>query len=461
MPYDHFKQYRCTIVRGKAFKHLDNLLLAYANIVNDICPCKSEEFDNQFNERLSNYIGEELQEKTLSNHRTEIVGKLFGMYYKGRDGIVYCSPRVYKLLEDSDQPAYFKELLMKYQFPTGMSKMATVLEQVNNGISIRQFPFVIKLLLLAKQENITLTKLEIGYYALNNLDVLTSNASPEEVLSQIKKDHAAKFKREIREAGKASSYLYQHINEQLNLLVLANLIYYDYDKIIINEREHKFLEFLANQDYKFTQFNFENYDLEDRDQRGAAETEWDIYFAATTNQQPSTFQTSANAISRTNNNISKIVKSPKNGESTVEIGDEGEEYVYNYEISRISKINPRLTNRIKLFGKVRGLGYDIHSIYGEGKKADFVKYIEVKSTKRITSPDDNFTDSINLTRNEWTAAQQHGENYHIYRLYLTNDGVKMFVITNPFEKSEHGSITIEAVAYRAEFDQNAGLYINE
>jgi len=34
-------QYRCTIIRGKAQKELDNLLPAYANIVSEICLTKN------------------------------------------------------------------------------------------------------------------------------------------------------------------------------------------------------------------------------------------------------------------------------------------------------------------------------------------------------------------------------------------------------------------------------------
>ena len=63
-------------------------------------------------------------------------------------------------------------------------------------------------------------------------------------------------------------------------------------------------------------------------------------------------------------------------------------------------------------GKTKGLGYDIQSVVAEeGDKADFAKYIEVKSTKRVTEPnlsDACWMDTLNITRNEWIAAQQHG-----------------------------------------------------
>ena len=47
-------QYRCTIIRGKAQKDLDNLLPAYANLINDVCPTDKTNFDNHSNDYLSN-----------------------------------------------------------------------------------------------------------------------------------------------------------------------------------------------------------------------------------------------------------------------------------------------------------------------------------------------------------------------------------------------------------------------
>jgi hypothetical protein len=52
-------QYRCTIIRGKAQKELDDLLPAYANIIAETCPCTKEYFDRDFNDKLSNIIYKE------------------------------------------------------------------------------------------------------------------------------------------------------------------------------------------------------------------------------------------------------------------------------------------------------------------------------------------------------------------------------------------------------------------
>ena len=48
MPYDHSKQYRCPIVRGKALTDLDDLLPTYAHIIQEICPTNKTNFKESF-----------------------------------------------------------------------------------------------------------------------------------------------------------------------------------------------------------------------------------------------------------------------------------------------------------------------------------------------------------------------------------------------------------------------------
>ena len=48
--YDPSKQYRCTIIRGKSQKEMDDLLPAYAKVIDEICPCSHQDFETLFNE---------------------------------------------------------------------------------------------------------------------------------------------------------------------------------------------------------------------------------------------------------------------------------------------------------------------------------------------------------------------------------------------------------------------------
>ena len=164
--YDHSKQYRCTIIRGKSQSEIDDMLPAYASVLDSICPCSIQEFPSLFNERLAIYLSEnKRKKKTLDNHRTEIAGKLFGMYYV-QDEYVYISERTLKFIEDTDQPAFFKDVCYKFQVPNGMQKTATVLTRIKDNLSLRPNAFVLKVLDYAKNAGIRLSKKDIGYMFL-------------------------------------------------------------------------------------------------------------------------------------------------------------------------------------------------------------------------------------------------------------------------------------------------------
>ena len=147
------------------------------------------------------------------------------------------------------------------------------------------------------------------------------------------------------------------------------------------------------------------------------------------------------------------------GSSTVDLGDEGERYVYEYEKKRVGAFNSRLANKVLLLGKTKGLGYDIQSVVAEqGDTAEFVKYIEVKSTKRVTAPDlsdTSWMDTIYITRTEWVAAQQHKDSYSIYRVYFVRDGVVAYIMNNIYKKEQDGVMAIVPTMYRVDFSNSA------
>lgn len=458
--YDHRKQYRCTIIRGKSQKEMDDLLPAYAMVIDEICPCKHSDFEHRFNRELERFLPESARiKKTLDNHRTEISGKLFGMYYFADDGMVYESERTQKYLVDNDQPAFFKDICYKMQFPNGTQKTKTVQERVNDKIHVRANAFVIKFLQIAEAASVEITKKDIGYYILNSLDVLQGNANPYEVLEQVVKDKNADITRDIVVPGKASSYTHQHINEQLNYLELANLIRIGIDKrVVLNPYEKKTIDIFVQSYDKELDFNVEQYDLETVEGRKEFQYAWDYYYSKIS-AQSSEFETTAEALIPDNDKEEDKKKQKKPGINLVEFGDEGEAIVFEYEKNRVGQYDPRLVNKVLSLGKTKGLGYDIQSVVAEpGDMDEFVKYIEVKSTKRLTCPDiddDLWIDTINLTRNEWVAAQQHKEFYSIFRVYFTRDGVYMFKLNNVAEQLQSRKMTAVPVTYRLNFGNSS------
>ncbi|MCL1883577.1 MAG: DUF3883 domain-containing protein [Defluviitaleaceae bacterium] len=466
--YDHSRQYKCTIVRGKSQKDMENLLPLYAKIIDSICPCDAEDFNKKFDDAIRPALkakspNVEPTQKTFANHRTEIAGALFGMYYSDESGVVYASERTLKFLEDGDTPAFFKDICYKMQFPNGSQKMHTVLDRVEHSINIRQYPFILKVMSLAREENKTLSKQEIGYYILNSLDVLQGIASPQEVYYAIKTDRQHGIEREIKTPEKGSSYDWQHITEQLNLLELANLVIIDGNQISINPNESVVVQLFATECTQKPFFDVYNYNLEDVEDKKRFYIDWKMYFASLSDKA-GLFDTTAKALGVSFDEVEpkqsdEPIKSPSEQVTTVQIGDEGERYVYEYEKRRVTEFNFRLAGKVIHLGKTRGLGYDVQSVVAEsGEKEEFVKYIEVKATKRVTVPDvtkNDWMDTLNITRSEWIAAQQHRDSYFIFRVYFVRNAVVMFVLKDIAKKCDDNIIKAVPMTYRIDFGNNA------
>lgn len=457
--YDINKQYRCDIIRGKAQSQLEDMLPAYAKVINDVCPIEKDKFEEAFNKNLIKYLPSTSREKkTIDNHRTEIAGKLFGMYVSSSDGKVYCSERTRKFLSDGDIPAFFKDICYKMQFPNVMQKINTVSQRLNDKISIRPNCYVIKALEEAEKRQIALTKRDVGVYILNSLDVLQRKASVFEVIDFIEKDKKTSVYREI-EGDEADSKKYQHINEQLNYLELANLIFIDGKKIVhLNHKEQKSIDLFSQEWNSELLFKINKSDVSTSDNFRELQFRWNEYYAKLSNVANS-FETKIDSLSieMQQNTGYKIFG------NTIELGDEGENFVFNYEKDRVSKYNPRLTNKVILFGKQKGLGYDIQSVMAIDNDdieeyAEMGKYIEVKATRRVTSPniqDTEWYDSVNITRNEWVAATEKKDFYFIYRVFFTRNGVFIYVIQNPFQKKADKKISVVPLTYRIEIDKNS------
>ncbi len=333
------------------------------------------------------------------------------------------------------------------------------MERVADGICIRPNAFLLKLLLIARTAKVNITKREVGYYVLNSLDVLQGKANPYEVLEAITQDQKAGIERTIYVPDKKSSYNWQHINEQMNYLELANLIRFTDDKrVVLNPNEMPTIELFAADWDKKPAFDVYSYDLTTIENRKLFQYAWDEYFARISpcaNQ----FATSAASLVVDIKAPEKPVTTGTHTTNLTEFGDEGEQIVYEYEKKRVASFNQRLANKVLSLGKTRGLGYDIQSVIAEpGEMAEFVKYIEVKSTKRLTCPDisDNlWIDTLNITRNEWIAAQQHRDFYSIFRVYFTRDGITMFVLKNPMQKYQEGKLQATPMTYRVDFSNIA------
>ena len=461
--YDHRKQLKCAIIRARAISDVDNLLPKYATVIDNLCPCTKAEFEKGFNDafreyaisRARNKSNESAIKKTLDNHRTEVSGSLFGMHYEV-DGIVYSSERNKKFLEDNDQPAFFKDWLLKMQFPNGMQKSQTYLKMVEEKLCCHPYSILLRVLEYARRSDVVLLKQELGYYIFNSEDVLKGNATANEVFDQIMNDKRGAIppRKIIIPDGESSSYD-QHVGDQLKYLQLANLIYIDGQEVKINPHEMKAINRFIDLIDKPLGFDVYKYDLSNVENRKRFETDWAIYYGQLS-KYADDLATSVESLLLP---VDEEPKKLKRTNNKIELGDEGEAFVLNFEKDRVSKFNAHLVNKVLGLGKTKGLGYDMQSVIAEpGDFSEFVKYIEVKSTKRVTAPDlkdEVWTDTINITRNEWIAAMQHKEFYSIYRVYFIRGGVVMYIIKNPYQKKMDNIIDVVPLTYRVDFQNNS------
>ncbi len=424
----------------------------YATILSDICPSPKEDFDNRLVERLSK-AKPDLETKAIRNHITEMSRTLLGMWYEDEE-VVRISPRVSKyLLSDSsaDQPAFFKDLLYKYQTPNGADSPRTAKQRLQDGIRFRNYCAIVSLLLSAHQREMKLVQREIAYYFLNAKDVLCGRANNTEVLDQIVSDRRAGIKRRVHNAGRPETFNTQHIREQLKLLELANLVRFNRvaneQEISLNLKEMSVLQVYASaaQSLPFSitlgELNTES---------GQARNRWQAYFASISKEVEPVALTD---IASLNEDTEAELGLEAAGSS--EIGAAGENYVYAYEKRRVGAYKRTALSRVKLVANVRGLGYDVHSVRAEAPNPDHSIHIEVKSTKRVTLPDlssEPWSDSFTLTRNEWEAADTHKGAYLIYRVYFTRDKTVIHRIEDPVKM-----IKPEPLTYRAEYEVSTSV----
>jgi hypothetical protein len=429
---------------------MDDYLPIYAEILDEICPITAKSFAKEFDDRLSKYIKDD--SKTIKNHRTENVDKLLGLVYE-KEEIIYLSDRTKKYLEDNDQPALFKSACFQFQQPNGSQKINTTIDKIQNGISFKPYHFILALLQKAQNNNIILTKHEIGYYVLNSLQVLQGNVTVDEVFNKILSDRENEIVNKVA-VTKNYAWDYQHINEQYDYLKLANLIRENGSNIWINSKEQTTIDYFIENLKLPLAIDYSKYNLEEKNISKKIELEWQEYFGNSSHIEQNKFNTSINSLDA----ITSILQGQQIEKSTVELGNEGENFVLEFEKNLVKSFNPRLVNKVNYLGKTKGLGYDILSIEASRnpKSPEFHRYIEVKATTRVNPP--NFTDtldSINLTRNEWVAAEQHSCHFYIYRIYFTNFGTFISIINDPVKKNIDGILYATPTIYRVEFSDKA------
>jgi len=406
---------------------MDTLLPIFANLVERNTPQTPTLFDSSMIKSLEGIFPGQTN-KTHRNYLTEIIGQLFSMFYL-ENGQIELAPLALKLIGDGDQPAFFKVLASRLQFPNPSAKKNKYDEEVADGLGIRPLVLVLELLLVAHSHQDRVSFDELAYYVLNSVEALTGLHDGSTLYADILRSRGSNVAIPSFEGSAAR----QHIKESLNLLVLANLIRTDSLEYWMNQFEIDAIVEICSTGARQGLFRGRN-SLETHDEY---QQSWKKYLTDISTVPIGIFATQVAALGAVG--PQRLVPGKPKRRAN-DIGREGELLVLDYENAAIEISFPGKGWTAQDYTAKRGIGFDIESIFHSEPKLHGTPHrIEVKSTVRVTKPDlrsAKAPDGFTLTRSEKQAVDTYKETFSIYRIYIYAGGYDIHILRNPSELNQ-------------------------
>lgn len=445
--------------RSRFARRLEDMLLLLAAKIVDLGMLDKEQFDALLDKIILENAPEPLAEKTIKNQRTEMI-RLYGLV-KYVENLAMPGNRLALLTQTQDTPRFFKSFCNRFQFPGGFLKPDRVAEMVVAGVKFKPAQYLLRLFIIAnsKHGEFALNAVEVTHFIFNDKKVTVDNETPDKALARIMDARAQNL--ELDKTGDVIRYA----RDFLNYMVEANLLTEFKGMYALNEKEKLATKaIIANKDF------FDKYSevirpdgTWDTEEYKRVDAEWMEWFADSV--EDSDFQTSASALVRDDNNFPEQWKKIKDilerkdptlrGAALKQIGDEGEQIVLAYEREQVRGARPDLIRMVQLVSNAVALGYDITSIHlDDGRRK---KYIEVKTTKKNYESGVHIPFTISI--NEWSVAQQHGDDYFIYRVIITKEGFSIFAIQNPPLRNNEGNLVIEPIGYKIVYSDKSGALL--
>jgi hypothetical protein len=424
-------------VRPRFKNDVENVLIFMATEISKIPPLKKEKFKKKVNAAVKNYPGNsEKDDKTINNWRTEI-SALFG--FIAHDGDMdCCGLRATELSDSGDLIEFFKTFLYTFQYPGAHIKSHEISHQIKSGVSFKPAKTIMQILRSGEtktNKRAWITKSEACHMIFSDLRVVRDNESSEITWDRISKN------REDEVVYDSKSDTVRYAGDIIDYMVAANLLVtYDNKRYYINTLETEAIEKFVNSTEWFSGYDSlikacladsyyepklsdikEQYDnwyayvnrkLEDTD----FSTDIFTFFSETDEKEA--------PVSDTQKYFKQLLESGADI-STKEIGDFGESLVFAHECARLRAEEAEdVIHLIKRIPTALALGYDINSREVDERH----RYIEVKTT--ISSKPIQLY-KFHLTRNEWNAAETNRGQYFIYRLMVSKEQIKLFIISDP------------------------------
>ncbi|MCL9783244.1 DUF3883 domain-containing protein [Vibrio sp. S4M6] len=436
--------YPLHMVRPRFKNNIENVLFYMSKEISGFTGI----IDNEvLDDLISNFPGnKESSKKTLANWRTEI-SALFGlMQYQDLYGL-YASSIAKRLADKEDLIEFFKNFVMKIQFPNGMLKPHVNKDLIDNGVRFFPFKFIVDLLNLlndADKQEAYITKDELTYVVFDDIRFTSGNlkvSNARDIILDNRKYNVTYDKHDFVK-GKTKESKGDQTRTALDLLdymELGNLLIRNSFKYFLNELERDFINYGYKECGRFDKFDsFYNttYDVNDLN---FSKNSWFDYV------NDLDFNKSATNIGKfirsksTEKEITLNVNDMKSSQmSTKDIGDMGEAIIITHEKNKLKSLGLEHNSHLVQFIPTHlGAGYDIKSM----DEMDNQIFIEVKTT---LSNHPLTQSRISLTKNEWNAAYTNGENYYVYRLIITNESRRLLIMNNPVELVKQGKIKLAA-----------------
>jgi hypothetical protein len=389
-------------------------------------------------------------DKTINNWRTEI-SSLFA--FVRSDGEWSSPTNVAKNLASSgDLVALFRNWCVTFQYPGGHLKPHVSADLISHGVRFSPAVFLLRLLASCQErvergQSFGLTAPEVAHLVFNDIRVTgTQEYGPDEVAEALLENR----RRQV--AYDATGDTVRYAKDVLDYMVLAQLLNYRPANATFSLRpqSQSAAQNIVAQHQPFTGYDKLYGSVPDPGDVAAKSAAWVDYvnqpreflFDESLREpdvaaEESTGTSSAAAVIALLDGIQRAMDG-----TTADIGRFGEQLTIVHERERLRRLGRRdLAQLVRKIPESMAAGYDVKSFDGvllDGFDLD--RLIEVKTTRSARKDLQNF---FTMTPNEWSVARTSRDAYFVYRIFITPEGVDMFVLRNPYQLDADGLISME------------------
>ncbi len=406
--------FRLHHVRPRFKSNVENVLGYMSFAIAEQGARDTESFNDSMRKAIKEFEDNSLKtDKTVENWRTEIVA-LFALVQE-RDGISHGTLIATELANSLDLQLFFKRFISTFQYPGGHLKPQEIQKLVGEAVCFHPGRWIARYFCAEGPctESHYISAEEFCHCVLNDLRVTRDHEQISKTKARILQNRISKVKYDL------GGDVIRYAKDILDYMILAGLLKVDLlgrYKMVFKAKD--FLEALAQSKHFFDQY-ISGLNLK---AIHALKVDWIDYV----NNTAMTIE----SISFTDSQNSQQALEPSEEPrpmigNTKSIGDYGEGLALVHEKAYLDN-NERsdISHLVKLIPSHLAIGYDINS----REVDDSSRYIEVKTT---LSKSPLVLNRFHMTTNEWVVAEAHGTRYFIYRIQVTDESTKLFIMNDP------------------------------